>query len=80
MHKCQTWAMKKKYTDLSLRYWREIGETKMAQVFEKSYVASAEHSCFRYNKNRRPFIQRVHYVPREGTGPDPGTQSQSIST
>jgi hypothetical protein len=22
----------------------------MAQVFEKSYVASAEHSCFRYNE------------------------------
>jgi hypothetical protein len=50
MHKFRTLAMKEKYAELSLRGWCDIGETKIAEVFNKSYVASVEYSGFRDNQ------------------------------
>jgi hypothetical protein len=52
MHRCKTEPLKRKYTELSLKGWRQPGkdnETPMADVFYKSYVQSEEHSRFRYN-------------------------------
>jgi hypothetical protein len=52
MHRCKTEALKRKYTELSLKCWRQPGkdnESPMANVFDKSYVQSLEHSRFRYN-------------------------------
>jgi hypothetical protein len=50
MHKCQTEVMKQTYTELALKGWCEMGESKMAEAIEKSYVRSADHSNFRYNQ------------------------------
>jgi hypothetical protein len=50
MHICKTEALKRRYTQLSLDDWRQPGndnETPMTDVFEKSYVLSTKHSCFR---------------------------------
>ena len=52
MHRCKTELLKRKYTELSLKCWRQPGkdnESPMANVFDKSYVQSVEHSRFRYN-------------------------------
>ncbi len=52
MHRCKTEKLKEKYTELSLKCWRQPGkdnESPMANVFDKSYVQSLEHSRYRYN-------------------------------
>jgi hypothetical protein len=52
MYCCKTDALKIKYTELSLKYWKQPGkdnETPMANVFDKSYVQLLEHSRYRFN-------------------------------